>query len=488
MRRGQAHTVVGTRQQWRQAGVVAGLCVALSGTALAPAAAAPAGAKPATAPVRARGADPSFTFGFTGTPQSLTVPANAVVTISADGAGGADNTGTVCGFTGVGATGGRVITTLPATTAPTTYTVNVGGTGDKGCQATGAGGYNGGAPGGISSNPTGSFRHGPGGGGASSVSTGTSLLVVAGGGGAAGGTPFSGTITGGNGGNGGTPDAAAGTTGTSDGGGSPGSGGQGGSTTTSTGGTSGAPGTATGGCAPAAGDPGSGFTGTTVGTGGTGGNNTGSFCVAAGAGGGGGGGYFAGGGGGAAAPGSSGFGRAGGGGGGGGSSFATPTGTGTSHALSTIGTANNNGQVIISYTLLTPTLAITKTHTGKFIRGEQGTYTIKVSNTGPGVTDGSTVTVHDALPPGLTARSITGTGWKCTRTTLTCTRSNVLKAGSSYPPITLKVKVSCDCDERHPVTNTATVTGGGDTTTHTATDPTTIKRNERCHHHEHDHR
>lgn len=33
------------------------------------------------------------------------------------------------------------------------------------------------------------------------------------------------------------------------------------------------------------------------------------------------------------------------------------------------------------------------------------------------------------------------------------------------------------------VTNTATVTGGGDTATHTDTDPTTIKHHE---HHEHD--
>ncbi|MEU6017707.1 hypothetical protein ABZ826_27800 [Streptomyces sp. NPDC047515] len=246
------------------------------------------------------------------------------------------------------------------------------------------------------------------------------------------------------------------------------------------------PGTATGGCTPAAGGPGSGFTGTTVGTGGTGGNNTGGNCVAAGAGGGGGGGYFAGGAGGASTPGSSSLGRAGGGGGGGGSSFATPTGTGTSYALSTIGTANNNGQVIISYTLLPPTLAITKTHTGKFIQGKQGTYTITVRNTGPGTTDGTTVTVHDTLPRGLTARSIKGTGWDCTRTTLTCTRSNVLPAGSKYPPITLKVKASCHA-KRH-VTNTATVTGGGDTAIHPTTNPTTIKRNKHCHHHKHDRR
>ncbi|MFJ8442727.1 hypothetical protein [Kitasatospora griseola] len=444
---------------------------------------------PATAPLQARAADPSFTFGFTGTPQTLTVPANAVVTITADGAGGADNTGTACGFTGSGGTGAHVVTTLPATGAPTVYTVNVGGTGSAGCNGTGVGGYNGGAPGGTSSNPTGQFRRGSGGGGASSVSTGTGLLVVAGGGGADGGAPFAGTIAGGNGGNGGTPDATAGTTGASDSGGSPGSGGQGGSTSTTTVGAGGAAATPTGGCTPAAGDPGSGFTGSTVGTGGTGGHNTGGNCVAAGAGGGGGGGYFAGGGGGAATPGSSGLGRAGGGGGGGGSSFATPTGTGTAYAASTIGTANSNGQVIISYTVLTPSLTITKTHTGRFTQGRDGTYTITVGNTGPGATDGTAVTVTDTLPAGLRADSIGGTDWTCTLDPLACTRSDALPAGSSYPPITLLVDVSCRADGE--VTNTATVTGGGDTTTHTATDPTMIKRHKhdrhdmRCDHHEH---
>ncbi|MFJ9840273.1 hypothetical protein ACIRYZ_07365 [Kitasatospora sp. NPDC101155] len=457
--------------------------MALSGTGLTPAIAAQVGAKPAAAQVQARGTDPSVTFGFTGTPQTLAVPANAVVTITADGAGGADNTGTVCGFTGSGGTGARVVTTLPVTSAPTTYTVNVGGTGTAGCNGTGAGGYNGGAPGGTSSQPTGQFRRGSGGGGASSVSTGTDLLVVAGGGGADGGAPFAGTVAGGTGGNGGTPDATAGTIGASDSGGSPGQGGGGGSTSTATGGAGGAAATPTGGCTPAAGNPGTGFTGTTVGTGGTGGNNTGGNCVAAGAGGGGGGGYFGGGGGGAATPGSSGLGRAGGGGGGGGSSFATPTGTGTTYAASTTGTANKNGQVTISYTVVTASLTITKTHTGHFTQGRDGTYTITVGNTGPGATDGSTVTVYDTLPNGLRVDSMSGTGWNCTLINLTCTRNDVLAAGSSYPPITLKVDVSCAAP--HDVTNVATVIGGGDTASHIATDPTKIKRHERDEHDEH---
>ncbi|MFJ1832142.1 hypothetical protein [Streptomyces sp. NPDC088178] len=409
----------------------------LSGMALLAATAPPVAAAPVGGvPVRAQRADPSQTFTFTGAPQTLTVPAGAVVTITADGAGGADNTGTPCSVTGTGGTGARVVTTLPQTAAPTTFTVNVGGTGGKGCNGTGtpgAGGFNGGAPGG--SFPASGFHfEGPGGGGASSISTGGSLLVVAGGGGAAGGTG----ATGGSGGNGGTtPDATGGTAGSATGpGASPGQGGGGGITSTSTGGASGAAGTVPF-CAVSNGGPGSGFSGATVGTGGTGGSfDGGCAATAIAGGGGGGGGYFAGGGGDSGAVNSRGT-SAGGGGGGGGSSFTTPTGTGTSYALSTMGTANHNGQVIISYKV--PSLTITKTHTRHFTQGRDGTYTITVGNAaGAAPTNGTMVTVHDTLPAGLSADSIRGTGWKCTLNTLTCTRSNVLPAGISYPPITLR--------------------------------------------------
>ncbi|MFD7498551.1 YncE family protein [Streptomyces sp. NPDC059832] len=125
-----------------------------------------------------------------------------------------------------------------------------------------------------------------------------------------------------------------------------------------------------------------------------------------------------------------------------------------------------------------PSLTIAKSLTGEFTRGNRGTYTITVGNTGPGTTDGTTVTVRDTLPRGLTADRISGSGWNCTRSTLTCTRRDALLAGSSYPPITLTVRISCSAPAR--VTNNATVTGGGDTTTHTATAPTTINPDRHC--------
>lgn len=121
-----------------------------------------------------------------------------------------------------------------------------------------------------------------------------------------------------------------------------------------------------------------------------------------------------------------------------------------------------------------PDLTITKTHTGNFSRGQTNAqYTITVTNSGGSSTSG-TVTVVDNLPSGLTATAISGTGWTCTLGNLTCTRSNALAAGSSYPVITLTITVASNAAS--PVTNTATVSGGGETNTanDTAGDPTTV--------------
>jgi uncharacterized repeat protein (TIGR01451 family) len=125
-------------------------------------------------------------------------------------------------------------------------------------------------------------------------------------------------------------------------------------------------------------------------------------------------------------------------------------------------------------TILVPDLTITKTHSGSFFEGQIGaTYTITVTNNGSAATDGSTVTVTETPPPGLTPTAMSGTGWLCTFGTLTCTRSDVLAAGSSYPPITLTVDVTAGPGS---VTNMATVSGGGDADpgNNTASDPTTI--------------
>src|SRR6185295_18679295 len=122
-----------------------------------------------------------------------------------------------------------------------------------------------------------------------------------------------------------------------------------------------------------------------------------------------------------------------------------------------------------------PDLTVTKTHGGAFTQGQTGaTYTLTATNSGTGPTVG-TVTVTDTLPAsGLTATGLSGTGWSCTLGTLTCTRSDTLAAGGSYPAITLTVNVASNAPAS--VTNTAAVSGGGETNAanDTASDPTTV--------------
>ena len=84
------------------------------------------------------------------------------------------------------------------------------------------------------------------------------------------------------------------------------------------------------------------------------------------------------------------------------------------------------------------------------------------------------VTVTDALPAGLTATAISGTGWTCTLGSLSCNRTDALGASASYAPVTVTVNVAANAPAS--VTNNATVSGGGElnTANDSASDPTTI--------------
>jgi uncharacterized repeat protein (TIGR01451 family) len=108
-----------------------------------------------------------------------------------------------------------------------------------------------------------------------------------------------------------------------------------------------------------------------------------------------------------------------------------------------------------------PDLGISKNHLGVFSQGQVNeTYTLTVNNFGFAPTDGTLVTVTDTLPTGLTATAISGTGWSCITSTLTCTRTDVLGTGPGYPPIILTVNVAANAQAM--VTNTASVSGGGE--------------------------
>jgi uncharacterized repeat protein (TIGR01451 family) len=105
-----------------------------------------------------------------------------------------------------------------------------------------------------------------------------------------------------------------------------------------------------------------------------------------------------------------------------------------------------------------------------FVRGQTGTITLTVGNVSDDPTDGSTITLRDQLPSGLTPTAASGTGWTCTGTnTRTCTRSDVLAPHSSYPALTIAVNVSATAGFR--LTNAPSVTGhGGNVWVDNATD------------------
>src|SRR5207302_648736 len=79
------------------------------------------------------------------------------------------------------------------------------------------------------------------------------------------------------------------------------------------------------------------------------------------------------------------------------------------------------------------------------------------------------VTVNENVPSGLIFMSMTGSGWACVGTS--CSRSDALSGGSSYPPITVTVNVSAFASS--PQVNAVSVSGGNSATAN-ATDSTQI--------------
>ncbi len=142
------------------------------------------------------------------------------------------------------------------------------------------------------------------------------------------------------------------------------------------------------------------------------------------------------------------------------------------------GDSTGDDRSAIVFTPKSPNLSIVKAHAGDFVRGTNNTYTIVVTNTGDGFTT-APVTVTDTLPTGLTPSLPTGTGWTCSvlGQAISCSRPSVLAAGSSYPSIIVPVLVeqsAAGATGTGSLTNTANVTGGGDSTPGNASDPTNI--------------
>jgi len=77
-------------------------------------------------------------------------------------------------------------------------------------------------------------------------------------------------------------------------------------------------------------------------------------------------------------------------------------------------------------------------------------------------------------PPGLTITAMSGTGWTCT-TLPTCTRSDVLAGGASYPAISVLVSVAANATS--PQVNSVSVSttqAESNAANNATTDPTVI--------------
>jgi len=141
---------------------------------------------------------------------------------------------------------------------------------------------------------------------------------------------------------------------------------------------------------------------------------------------------------------------------------ATSTAGCAAYSLTASLAATNNStlQANASTTVLCPSLTIVKSHSGSFTQGQTGaTYSVVVSNGTPAGPTSGTVTVTETVPAGLTLVSMSGTGWTCPGGGTTCTRSDALAAGGSYPAITVTVNVAANATS--PRVNQVSVSGGG---------------------------
>ena len=107
-------------------------------------------------------------------------------------------------------------------------------------------------------------------------------------------------------------------------------------------------------------------------------------------------------------------------------------------------------------------VAIAKAHVGTiFTPGQNGSYTLAVSNGGTLATTGG-ITVTDTLPTGLAFVSAVGTNWACGAAgqVVTCTNPGPIASGAAAGTITLTVAVANNAPTS--IMNTATVATAGD--------------------------
>ena len=123
-----------------------------------------------------------------------------------------------------------------------------------------------------------------------------------------------------------------------------------------------------------------------------------------------------------------------------------------------------------------PDVTIDKSHAGAtFVRGQQGTFNLLVTNVG-GLSTSGTVVIDDTLPAGLGIVSAAGPSWVCsvnfTANSLHCERSGALAPGAAYEAVSVIANVLESAPDT--IVNTALTGGGGETNTSNNSDTDSV--------------
>ncbi|MBL8242468.1 MAG: Ig-like domain repeat protein [Bryobacterales bacterium] len=127
------------------------------------------------------------------------------------------------------------------------------------------------------------------------------------------------------------------------------------------------------------------------------------------------------------------------------------------------GAAGNNTSNDSTVILPVPDLTLSKTTSSTFVQGGTAAFSLVVNNIGAGISSGA-YTISDNLPAGLTMQSIAaGIGWDCSASSATfisCVSTAVISPASSAPAVTVNVSIAANTAAS--ITNSATVSGGGE--------------------------
>jgi len=120
-----------------------------------------------------------------------------------------------------------------------------------------------------------------------------------------------------------------------------------------------------------------------------------------------------------------------------------------------------------------PDLSIVSSHTGNFIAGTPGAYTLTIANAPTANPATGQVVVRPSLPTGVTSASMSGAGWTCSTIPLHCISNGPLAPGSTST-ITLTVTFSPSAIPGGANVVTVTTMGDSQQGNNSHSDPTTV--------------